>query len=148
MCDPNANHDLHSKRSRVLLLDAFINVALGLMLATFPDAVVRFLGVPATDTRFYTSILGAVLLGIGLALVIEFYRKSAQSPGLGLNGAVAINLCGAVFLIGWLLCGTLDIPARGQVFLWVVSISLVTISVSELRLTRRENRSSEDLDAH
>ena len=123
-------------RSKLLLLDAFVNVVLGLLLATFPDSVVQLLGVPATDTRFYTSILGAVLLGIGLALLIEFYRKPSQSPGLGLNGAIAINMCGAFFLAGWLLSGTLDIPVRGQVFLWAVAIGLAAISGSEWWLTK------------
>ena len=136
MNDRAKNHDVENKRSKLLLLDALINVVLGLLLATFPDTVVRFLGVPTTDTRFYTSILGAVLLGIGLALLIEFYRKPSQSPGLGLNGAIAINLCGAVFVAGWLLSGTLDIPLRGRVFLWAVALGLVAISVSEWWLAK------------
>ncbi len=81
-------------RAKVLLLDAFINVVLGLLLATFPTSLVQILGVPTTDTRFYTSVLGAILLGIGFALLIEYGRKPAQAPGLGLSGAIAINLCG------------------------------------------------------
>ena len=137
MSNRAANNGVNAKRSKVLLLDAFINIALGLLLATFPNSVVRLLGVPTTDARFYPSILGAVLLGIGLALLIEFYRKPAQSPGLGLNGAIAINLCGAVFLTGWLLSGTLNIPVRGKVFLWIIAVALSTISGSEWWLIRR-----------
>jgi hypothetical protein len=137
MSESVVNNRGNPKRSKVLLLDAFVNIALGLLLATFPNSVVRLLGAPATDTRFYPSILGAVLLGIGLALLIEFYRQPAQSPGLGLNGALAINLCGAFFLAGWLLSGTLNIPLRGQVFLWAIVVALVTISGSELWLIKR-----------
>lgn len=118
-------------RSKLLLMDSLINLVLGLLLATFPDSVVQLLCVPTTDTKFYPSILGAVLLGIGLALLIEFCRKSSQSPGLGLNGAIAINMCGAFVLAGWLLSGKLDIPMRGQVFLWAVAIGLAAISGSE-----------------
>lgn len=137
MTDRAENQDVEDERSKLLLLDALINVVLGLLLATFPDTVVRFLGVPGTDTKFYPSILGAVLFGIGLALLIEFYRKPSQSPGLGLNGAIAINVCGAVFLAGWLLSGTLDIPLRGQVFLWAVAVVLVVLSGAEWWLTKR-----------
>ena len=46
--------------------------------------------------------------------------------------SIAINLCGALFLAGWLLSGKLDIPPRGQVFLWAVVAVLTAISVLEL----------------
>ena len=137
MSDGTAEGDGAVTRPKILLLDAFINIVLGLLLATFPKSVVRLLGVPTTDARFYPSILGAVLLGIGLALLIEFYRQPSQSPGLGLHGAIAINLCGAFFLAGWLLSGTLNIPLRGQVFLWTIAVALVIISGSESWLMRR-----------
>ena len=81
---------------------------------------------------------GAVLIGIGVALLIEFYRIPPQLPGPGLSGAIALNLCGAVFLIGWRLSGTLDIPSRGQVFLWALAVVLVTISGSERWLMKRK----------
>lgn len=144
MSDGTTEDGVAAGRSKILLLDAFVNVVLGLLLATFPNSVVRFLGVPATDTKFYPSILGAVLLGIGVALFIEFYRKPSQPPGLGLSGAIAINLCGAIFLAGWLMTGTLDLPLRGQVFLWTVGIGLAAISGSEwwfMKETAREDHS-------
>jgi hypothetical protein len=147
MSDRVANYEVDAKRSKVLLLDALINVVLGLLLAIFPDSVVRLLGVPATDTRFYPSILGAVLLGIGVALLIESYRKPSRSPGLGLSGAIAINLCEAIFLIGWLLSGTLDVPFRGHVFLWTIAVALVAISGSEWWLMKRTAASPTSTDA-
>jgi len=53
--------------SRILLIDALINLILGVLLAVFPRNVVEVLGVPDTDATFYPSILGAVLIGIGMA---------------------------------------------------------------------------------
>jgi len=147
MSDGTEEDDVAVRRSKLLLLDALVNIVLGLLLATFPDSVVRLLGVPATDTRFYPSILGAVLLGIGVALLIEFYRKPSRSPGLGLSGAIAINLCGAVFLIGWLLSGQLNLPVRGQVFLWTVSVALITISGSEWWLMKRKATTPNDRES-
>ena len=120
------------KSSKLLLVDALINLMLGVLLATFPKSVVAFLGVPDCRTKFYPSIFGAVLIGIGVALVIEYVRKPTRPAGLGLYGAVVINLIGAVFLVGWLLCGGLEIPLRGQVFLWAVAGVLVVISLVEL----------------
>jgi cation transport ATPase len=129
---------MHS--SKLLLLDAVINLILGVLLATFPKTVVDFLGVPDTDTTFYPSILGAVLVGIGVALVIEYFRRSTGAAGLGLHGAIAINLCGALFLVGWLLIGNLEIPLRGHVFLWSLAAVLIVISVAELVRSRATPR--------
>jgi len=48
------------RSSKILLLDALINLVLGVLLATFPRSVVDLLGVPDADATFYPSILGAV----------------------------------------------------------------------------------------
>ena len=122
--------------SKILLVDAIINLTLGVLLAIFPKSIVEVLGVPDTDATFYPSILGAVLIGIGIALLIGCRRKSHRPAGLGLYGAIAINLCGAAFLIGWLLIGNLAIPLRGQVFLWGLAVLLISISLVELFVGR------------
>jgi hypothetical protein len=122
--------------SKILLVDAIINLVLGVLLATFPRSVVELLGVPDTDATFYPSILGAVLIGIALALLIEYLRKSTGPAGLGLYGAVAINICGALFLMAWLFSGKLDIPFRGQAFLWGLAVVLIAISFVEMTFTR------------
>jgi hypothetical protein len=124
------------KSSKLLLVDAFINLILSVLLATFPKSVVEFLGVPDNYTKFYPSIVGAVLIGIGVALVIEYFRRPTRPPGLGLHGAIAINLCGALFLAGWLVCGSLEIPLRGLVFLWALAAGLIVISVFEFAQSR------------
>ena len=124
--------------SKILLVDSLINLILGGLLATFPKRIVELLGVPHADATFYPSILGAVLIGIGVALVIEYLRKPTGPAGLGLYGAVAINLCGALFLAGWLLSGKLEILLRGRVFLWGLAAVLIVISFAELFLSRED----------
>jgi len=74
---------------------------------------------------FYRSILGAALVGIGVALLIEYSRGSS---GLGLAGAISINLIAGIVLAGWLIFGALDLPARGAVLLWILVIILLGIS--------------------
>ena len=132
------------RSSRILLADAAINLVMGALLATFPRTVVEALGVPDTDTTFYPSILGAVLIGIGVALVIEYVRKPTGPTGLGLYGAIAINLCGATFLIGWLLSGKLEIPFRGQAFLWALAVVLIAISLVELVFSSEDSKMCEE----
>jgi hypothetical protein len=117
------------KNARSLLLaDSVINLVLGGLLSFFPRDVVRALGVPSAEPAFYASILGAVLFGIGLALLIE----RGRGGGLGLAGAIAINLCGGTALGLWLLFGRLTLPARGQILLWGLVVLLVGISAVEL----------------
>jgi hypothetical protein len=124
-------------RSPVLFVDALINLALGVLLIPFPARVVELLGMPASEQRFYPSILGAVLFGIGLALLVECYRRENGLRGLGLGGAVAINLSGGVVLAGWLVFGALDIPGYGTGLLWALVCILFAISGVELAVFGR-----------
>lgn len=102
---------------KILLADAAINLILGFLLLIFSRPLIDILGVPGTEVTFYPNILGGVLLGIGIALLIECYRSPVGLVGLGLGGAIAINLCGGLVLAVWLIFGDLKIPFRGQIFL-------------------------------
>ena len=123
---------MRSKHKILLVIDAIINLVLGLLLLLFPAGVVELLGLPLTNTNFYPSILGAVLFGIGVALLIERYGASKNIRGLGLGGAIAINLCGAGVLLLWLLITPFDIPLRGIVVLWSIAIIVLIVGFVEI----------------
>ena len=118
-------------RTTLMKADAAINLILGVLLMAFPAGLVKALGMPMPDISFYPTILGGVLFGIGLALLIECYRKSNRFIGLGLGGAIAINLCGGFVLAVWLLSAKLALPLRGQILLWFLVLLLVVISLLE-----------------
>jgi hypothetical protein len=118
-------------RTTLLKADAAINLILGVLLMAFPAKLVKALGIPMADPSFYATVLGGVLFGIGLALLLECYRKSNRFAGLGLGGAIAINLCGGLVLAAWLLSSKLSLPLRGQIFLWSLVLILVGISLLE-----------------
>ena len=120
------------KSKKVLFVDAIINLILGILLLAFSQTIINLLGVPNTDQYFYPNILGGVLFGIGIALLIECYRKSDSFVGLGLGGAISINMCGGIVLALWLLFGNLVIPIGGKIFLWILVIILIGISSIEL----------------
>jgi NO-binding membrane sensor protein with MHYT domain len=123
-------------RGRALLLaDGCINLVLGALLVAFPASVVEILGVPTTQSAFYPSILGAVLFGIGVALFLQFKGLS----GLGLQGAIAINLCGGFVLGCWLAFGSLALPIRGFIFLWSFVAVLIGLSAVELLANGKED---------
>lgn len=99
------------KKRQILLIDAIINFILALLLGIFPKEVISFLGLPVVPNPFYASILGGVFLGIGIALLIGRSAKN-NSDGLGLRGAIAINLSGGSVLALWLLFGSINVPTH------------------------------------
>lgn len=117
----------------ILLVDALINFALGVLLLIFSPAIANWLGIPLSSTSFYPNILGAIFIGITIALLIDAIRKKGHSNmGLGLLGAISINLCGGTMLAIWLIFGDLRLPARGLIILWTLVVILVIVSVTEL----------------
>jgi len=84
------------KRRTLLGLDAAVNLLLGGLLVTFPARLVILLGVPSSDTHFYPNVLGAVLVSIGLALLVEV---GPQFGGRGGDLPIAFDRsCAARFL--------------------------------------------------
>ena len=116
----------------VLIIDAIINFVLGIVLIVYPIQLIRFLGIPEAMSPFYPSLLGAVLCGIALALVIEYYRSPTGLVGLGLGGAVVINICGAFILIVMMVRHAVHMPLQGHLFLWILVVVLIFISAIEL----------------
>jgi hypothetical protein len=119
------------RRGLLLLIDGIVNLLLGILLLLYPTGLADALGLPPFSTTFYPTMLGAVLFGIGVALVIQRYRAQAGLTGLGIAGAIAINLCGGGVLLVWLLAGHLRIPLKGRIILWAVAIVVLLIGILE-----------------
>ena len=119
-------------RDLLLLIDGLINLVLGVLLLLYPFGLAHILGVPVARSSFYPTILGAVIFGIGIALMIERHGKITGITGLGLAGAIAINLCGGGMLLLWLLCGELEIPLRGRIILWAIATVVLLTGVVEI----------------
>lgn len=131
-----------AKHNTLLKIDGLINLILGIVLLIFPSSLVAFLGVPPSQNAFYPSILGGVLLGIAVALFAEGRSTGDHTSGLGLLGAVCINLCGGLVLGAWLLFGELELPLRGSIFLWSLVALLVGISSIELATNLTKSQKS------
>jgi hypothetical protein len=114
----------------LLLADALVNLLLGALLLFYPQWLVEALGMPVVANTFFPNVLGGVLFGIGLALLLA-YRGGAQ--GLGLDGAIAINLCGAGVVVGWLVIAPHAIPPRGKITLWIIALAVIGIGLVELQ---------------
>jgi len=116
----------------LLITDGLVNLILGALLLLFPIGIIDWLGLPKTNTNFYPSLLGAVIFGIGLALFFEVVGYRRRFRGLGLGGAILINIVGSLVLIFWLIFGSLNIPIKGQIILWVVALIVFFIGMAEL----------------
>ncbi len=117
----------------ILLVDCIINLILGILLLAYTSELALFLGVPKVESAFYPNILGGVFVGIAIALVIELFNKTkGKTSGLGLLGAITINICGGFVLVIWLLLGDLSLPLRGSILLWSLAVILIVLSSFEL----------------
>ena len=124
--------------SRLLELDGVGNVLLGLPLLLLPEAVSEFLGLPTVGATLFPAILGAVFVGIGVALLMQRFKPALG--GLGLGGAMSINLIFGVVLASWLLLSRVSLAPRGVFVLSILAVILVGISVAEaFSLSRKES---------
>lgn len=115
----------------LLIVDGVVNTLLGLVLLTFPFGSGEILGLPKSENNFYPMILGAVLLGIGIALFIEVIYFYKRKRGLGLDGAIVINMAASVVLILILIFGQLNVSTTGLIILWIVGLSVLIIGFVE-----------------
>lgn len=122
---------MKDNRNILLIIDSLINLLIGLILLLFPCGVSRILGLPESNTNFYPIILGAVIFGIGVALLIERYGSSMGIRGLGLGGAIAINLIGAGILMLYLIIVPFNIPVRGYIVLWSIAVIVLFVGLIE-----------------
>jgi hypothetical protein len=117
---------------KLLVIDGIVNLLLGVLLLLFPFGIAQILGIPIPDTHFYPNLLGAVLIGIGIALLMDVYGQPRGIRGLGIAGAISINFCGAGVLTLWLIFAPLGLPLRGYVVLWAIAIVVFAIGFVEL----------------
>lgn len=89
---------------------------MGSLLLFIPHIGIELCGLPEANTYSYGSILGAVLLGIGIALLVERHFDR-RLRGLGFTGASAINFVAAGAVAIWLLVDPFAMPLSGYVIL-------------------------------
>jgi hypothetical protein len=114
---------------QLLWIETLLKLVPGLLLVLAPLTTLRVLGLPRPDTGFWPRLTGALLVGMAGALFVE----GAQSGrGLGLAGAIIINLCGATVLAILLVLDRGPASTRGRVVVWALTCTLVVLSVVEI----------------
>jgi hypothetical protein len=124
----------------LLLIDGTVNLAVGLVLLCYPLGIGDYLELPKSDNNFYPVILGALIFSIGIALFIESKYYEGGIRGLGIEGAIIINIITSSALIIFLIFGRLNISIVGSIILWFVGILVFIIGVVEFFRYRLLNR--------
>jgi hypothetical protein len=122
---------MDKNRRFLIFLDGIINLLIGLALLLFPWGMGNWLGLPIPNNFFYPTLLGAVIFGIGVALMLEWRGPRDKYQGLGLEGAITINFAGGGVLLMWLLLSPPQLPLRGMILLWVVALAVLIVGLIE-----------------
>lgn len=120
----------------LIAIDALVNFGLGLAFLALPTRFFQDLGLPVPGTRLYTAILGAVLIGIAIALIL--WLRSHQ--GLGPSGAIAINLLGSLAALVWLATRSGQTTGRGTFLVASAAGLVLLLAVLELTAGVRKPR--------
>jgi hypothetical protein len=115
---------------QLLWIETLLKLAAGLLLVLAPLAAIKLLGLPRTETGFWPRLLGAVLLGLAVAVFIE--GRAPGSQGLGLAGCVIVNFSAVSMLAGSLALERGPASARGRAVVWAFVVLLVCLSVLEI----------------
>ena len=114
---------------QLLWLETLLKLVPGVLLALAPLTTLRIIGLPRPDTGFWPRLCGALLVGMAGALFLE---GTSRGHGLGLAGAIVINLCGASVLAALLVLDAGPPSRRGRIVVWLIVCLLVTLSVFEI----------------
>jgi hypothetical protein len=114
----------------LMWIEVALKLGSGLILGLLPVASPRLFGLPPSAGAFWPRLLAAVLVGVGLAILLQAIIKPGS--GLGLGGSMAINLTAAAVVTGQLVMGRAATTRRGNATLWALVVTLTGLSLVEL----------------
>lgn len=115
---------------QLLWLETLLKLAGGVVLIIGPNAASRVFGLPTARPSLWPRLLGAVLLGLAAATYIE--GALPGSRGLGLGGAIAVNLASAAMIFSLVVLNRGVETGRGRVALSLLAGLLVLLSLFEI----------------
>jgi hypothetical protein len=115
---------------QLLWLETLLKGAGGILLLVTPLTVIKIFGLPRSDSGFWPRLLGAVLLGLSGACIMQ--ARLAGSKGLATGGLVLINLTVTAVLVIMLALGGGAPTSRGRLALGLVAALLLGLSLIEI----------------
>jgi hypothetical protein len=114
----------------LLWLELLLKGISGALLLFFPRTVARLFGLAPVAETFWPRLLGALLVSIAAATLLE--EQLAQRNGLGLAGHIALNLGAALTLFSLLILGRAAPTRRGRLLVGAFAAALAVLSLVEL----------------
>ena len=113
---------------QLLWIEACLKLGSGLVLIVAPRTLARLLGLPSADQPFWPRLLGALLIGLAVASLLEVRMQG----GLGLGGSIAVNLAAGAMIGALLILGRAGKTKRGRFLLWLTAVALIVLSLVEI----------------
>ncbi len=115
---------------QLLWLEMLLRLSAGAVLLVLPLTAARILGLPVPQALLWPRLLGALLVGMAAAILLE--GSGATASGLGPGGLVVINLVTAGTLITLLVLDRACQTRRGKIFLWTLALLFVGLGILEI----------------
>lgn len=119
---------------QLLWLETLFKGSIGLIMLLAPLTASKLAGLPHAASTFWPRLFGAALLGIAAAFAVEGYTQlnpNITAGGLGLGGAIVINLVTVVSLIGTLIFRSIK-TKRGILLIWLFIALLMALILFEI----------------
>ena len=119
---------------QLLWLETLLKGGIGLVMLFVPITAAKVAGLPHGNTAFWPRLFGAALIGIAAAFAVEGYTQlnpNVTASGLGLGGAVMINLITILSLIGTIIFKGVT-TRRGLLLIWSLSLMLTFLMLFEI----------------
>lgn len=115
--------------SQLLWIETLLKGTAGLALFLAPLTLAKLFGLPSVQDSLWMRLLGALLLGVAMAIFLQGTRYTSQ--GIGLAGLLAINLVSAGALAALLLANSAASTRRGRLILWLLTGLLLILAFGE-----------------
>ena len=115
---------------QILWLDVILKLACGVPLVLMPQASFKAAGLPAAGSALAVRMLGAAMVGIASAILLQ--GMVHRTTGLGPGGAFLVNLTGAIVLGLMLVSGKTELPWRARLLLWLLLAAMALLAALEL----------------
>lgn len=115
---------------QLLALEVVLKGVAGIMLVVAPLVLIKIFGLARSEGGFWPRLLGAVMLGLSGACLLEI--RYPGSKGLALGGVVLINLASAGAIVLMLAADGGAPTGRGRIGLGAFAALLIVLGLIEI----------------
>lgn len=125
---------LNNIAEQILWFETLLKGSIGFVMLLFPITAAKIAGLPHGNTAFWPRLFGVAMLGMSAAFAFEGYTQLTQNinaRGLGLGGAIVINLIAILCLVGTLIFKGV-MTKRGLLLIWSLVLLLILLILLEI----------------